>query len=54
MEWEDGVNRVLNSMNDVEDKWNNIKIRMKVNSYIDSKMFVNLYSEKGRSKIRLD
>jgi len=44
----------LNSQNDIRDEWNHIKIRMKVNSYVDSKMFVNLYSEKGRSKIRLD
>ncbi|CAD8113383.1 unnamed protein product [Paramecium primaurelia] len=54
VEWEDGISRVLNSQDDVKDAWNHIKIRMKVNSYVDSKMFVNLYSEKGRSKIRLD
>ncbi|CAD8127477.1 unnamed protein product [Paramecium sonneborni] len=54
VEWEDGINRVLNNKNDVEDVWGHIKIRMKMNSYVDSKMFVNLYSEKGRSKIRLN
>ncbi|CAD8192971.1 unnamed protein product [Paramecium octaurelia] len=54
VEWEDGISRVLNSQNDVDDAWNHIKIRMKVNSFHDTKMFVNLYSEKGRSKIRLD
>ncbi|CAD8126476.1 unnamed protein product [Paramecium sonneborni] len=54
VEWEDGINRVFNNKKDVEDIWSHIKIRMKVNSFVDSKMFVNLYSEKGRSKIRLD
>ncbi|CAK89332.1 unnamed protein product (macronuclear) [Paramecium tetraurelia] len=38
VEWEDGISRVLNSQNDVEDAWNHIKIRMKVNSFHDSKI----------------
>ncbi|CAD8212135.1 unnamed protein product [Paramecium pentaurelia] len=54
VEWEDGISRVLNSKHDIEDEWSHIKIRIKMNSYNDSKMFVNLFSEKGRSKIRLD
>ncbi|CAK92209.1 unnamed protein product (macronuclear) [Paramecium tetraurelia] len=48
IEWEDGVTRVFNSHQDVQDIWGHLRITLKLMNYPDSNLTLNFYTQTGR------
>ncbi|CAD8199088.1 unnamed protein product [Paramecium octaurelia] len=54
VQWEDGITRVFNSHQDVQDIWGHLRITLKFMNYPDSNITLNLYTQTGRHKIPLN
>ncbi|CAD8127939.1 unnamed protein product [Paramecium sonneborni] len=52
VEWEDGINRIFNSHQDLHhDIWGHLRITLKFITYLDSNITLHLYTHNGRQKI---